>query len=228
MATNSNEFEAHYHTACESTMSNIRSRDPWPATTYTGHYSTHIVGNDTASASCTRRRCHPALLISNTFSKPVHVVTNLPEEATPFCVSNEASLLQRESLMVMRAGPLQFVPHYSVCTNELDALRAPALARLQVEPANAASNCSSSLLYEAAQTTASSEEVIPVGGGSDYTINIVTLHSIWRLTRCHTTYTDSDNRDSTGLDEDDLFMIPTEESLISQQSSSVHELVIGY
>ena len=214
-------------------MSNIRSRDPWPAATCTGHYSTHIVGNDATSASFTCSRCHPALLISNAFLKPVYVVTNLPEEATPLCVSNEASPLLHKSLMVMRAGPLQFVPpHYSnsVCTNELDALRAPALAQLQVEPANATSNCSSSLVHEAAQTaTTSSEEVTP-GGANDYTINIVTLHNIWRLIRCRTcTATDSGDRNSIGLDVDDhdLFMIPTEESLIGQRSS-LHELVIDY
>ena len=235
------EFEAHYgHTARESTMSNynIRSRDPWPGAA--GHYSTHTVADsrlgpgrrlhaqprqrsyDAAAAStpaCTCSRCHPALLIGNAFLKPVHVVTNPPEVAPPLCVSNEASLLQHcESLMMMRAGPLQFVPHYSVCTNELDALRAP----------NAASNCSSSLVHEAAQTaTTSSEEVTP-GGANDYTINIVTLHNIWRLTRCRTA-TDSGDRNSTGLDVDDhdLFMIPFEESLIGQQSS-LHELVIGY
>ena len=244
MATN--EFEAHYgHTARESTMSNIiiRSRDPWPA----GHYSTlYIVADsrlgqhaqprqrsyDFAAASTstlawTCSRCHPALLIGNAFSKPMHVVTNPPEEAPPLCVSNEASPLLHESLMAMRAGPLQFVPHYSVCTNELDAPRAPALARLQVEPANAASNCSSlSLVHEAAQTAINSSEEITPGGANDYTINIVTLHNIWRLTRCRTA-ADSGGRYSTGLDEDDLFIIPTEESLIGQQSS-LHELVIDY
>ena len=217
-------------TAYESTRCNIR--DPAAAGHYS--YSTHIVADSrlsrrlhaqprqpsceatSASTPACTCRCHPALLISNAFSKPVHVVTNLPEEASPLCVSNEASPLQLESLMVMRAGPLQFVPHYSVCTNELDALRTP----------NAASNCSSSLVHEAAQTaTTSSEEVTP-GGANDCSINIVTLHSIWRLTRCRTA-TDSGDRDSTGLDVDDLFMVPTEESLIGQQSS-LHELIIGY
>ena len=246
MATN--EFEAYYdHTARESTISNIiiRSRDPWPAAAGS-NYSTHIVADsrrlgpgrrlqlhaqpeqqlpyDAAAAStpaCTCNRCHPALLIGNAFSKLVHVVTNLPEEATPLCVSNEASPSINESLMVTP----QFVPHYSIYTNELDAPRAPALARLKVESANAASNCSSSsLVHEAAQTaTTSSEEVNP-GGANDYTINIVTLHNIWRLTRCPAA--DSGDRDSTGLDENDLFIIPTEESLIGQQSS-LHELVIG-
>ena len=243
MARNDREFEAHYgHPARESTMSNIRSQDPWPSAT--GHYSTrniivadsHQLGPErsydsaaAATPACTCSRCHPALLIGNAFSKPVHIVTNPPEEAIPLCISNEASSLLHESLMVIQAGPLPFVPHYSVCINELDALRAPALARLQVEPENAASNCSSStLVHEAAQTvnTCSSEETTP-GGVNDYTINIVTLHNIWRLTRCRTA-TDSGDRDSTGLDhEDDLFMIPTEESLIGQQSS-LHELVIGY
>ena len=237
MATN--EFEAHYghtSTAHESTISSIiiRSRDPWPA----GHYSTPIVADiysrhaqprqrsydfaaaSTSTLACTCSRCHPALLICNAFSKPVHVVTNLPEEAIPLCVSNETSPSLNESLMVTP----QFVPHYSVCTNALDALRAPAIARLQVGPANAASNCSSSsLLHEAAQTaTNSSEETIP-GGANDYAINIVTLHNIWRLTST----ADSGDRDSTGEDEDDIVMIPTEESLIGQQSS-LHELVIGY
>ena len=83
-------------------------------------------------------------------------------------------------------------------------------------------------MHEAAQTaTTSSEEVTP-GDANDSTINIVTLHNIWRLTRCRTA-TDSGDRNSTGLDVDDhdLFMIPIEESLIGQQSS-LYELVIGY
>ena len=224
-------------TAYESTRYNIR--DP----TASGHHSTHIVADsrrrrlhaqprqpscDASTPACTCR-CRPALLISNAFSKPVHVVTNLPEETAPLCVSNEASPLLNESLMVIP----RFVPHdhYTVCNyDELDAPRprAPALARLQqVEPENAASNCSnSSLVHQTAQTaTTSSEETTP-GGANDYTINIVTLHNIWRLTRCRTA-TDSGDRDSTGLDKDDLFIIPTEESLIGQQSS-LHQLVIGY
>jgi hypothetical protein len=68
-----------------------------------------------------------------------------------------------------------------------------------------------------------SEEDSPVGG-NECTINIVTLHDIWRLTSTATS-TDGGDRDSTGLDVDDLFMIPIEESLIGQQSS-LHELVI--
>ena len=218
-------------TAYESTRYNIRD----PAAS--GHHSTHIVADsrrlhaqprqpscDASTPACTCR-CHPALLISNAFSKPVHVVTNLLEEATPLCVSNEASPSLNESLMVIP----QFVPHYSVCTNGLDAPRAPALARLQVESANAASNCSSSsLVHEAAQTATNSSEEVSPGGANDYynTINIVTLHNIWRLTRCRAG-ADSDDRDSTRLDEDNLFMIPVEESVIGQQSS-LHELVIGY
>ena len=80
-------------------------------------------------------------------------------------------------------------------------------------------------MHEAAQTATNSSEEVNPGGANDYTINIVTLHNIWRLTRCPAA--DSGDRDSTGLDEDDLFIIPTEESLIGQQSS-LHELVIGY
>ena len=203
------------HSARESTMSRSRSRDPWPDAT--GNYSTHISRRlhaqperqrpyDAAAAStpaCTCSRCHPALLIGNAFSKPVHVITNPPEEAPgpPLCVSNEDSPLlhgDSESLMVMRAGPLQFAPHY---TNYCNALRAP----------HAASTCSSSLVYdrEAAQTTTTSSEEVNPGGANDYTINIVTLHNIWRLTR-HRTAADSGDRDSTGLesDEDEFFIIP--------------------
>ena len=218
-------------TAYESTRYNIRD----PAAS--GHHSTHIVADsrrlhaqprqpscDASTRPACTCRCHPALLISNAFSKPMHVVTNLPEEAIPLCVSNEASPSQNESSIVTP----QFVPHYSVCTNELDAPRAPALARLQIGPANAARNCSSSsLMHEAAQTATNSSEEVTPGGANDYTINIVTLHSIWRLTRyrCRTA-ADSGDRDATGLDDDDLFIIPTEESLIGQQSS-LHELVIG-
>ena len=168
-------------TAFESTRYNIRD----PAAS--GHHPIHIVADsrrlhaqlrqsscDASMRPACTCRCHPALLISNAFSKPVHVVTDLPEEAVPLCVSNEVSPLLHESLMVMQAGPLQFIPHYS--TDELEALRAPALARLQVEPANAraASNCSSSsLVHEAAQTATNSSEEVTPGGVNDYTINIV-------------------------------------------------------
>jgi hypothetical protein len=80
--------------------------------------------------------------------------------------------------------------------------------------------------HEAAQiVTTSSEEDTPVGG-NNCTINVVTLRNIWRLTST-ATFTESDDRDSTDLDLDDLFMIPIEESLIGQQSS-LHEMVIGY
>lgn len=163
-------------------------------------------------SSLYKYRCSPALLIGiNAFSKPVHIVKNLTEEASPLCVSSETSPLLHELLTgtVSRQAPHYYV---DVCTNERDP------TQLQVEPANTASS-SSAVVHEAAhactQTSTSSDE--DAGGGTDC-INIVTLHNVWRLTA-----TDSGDTDST----DDLFMIPIEESLIGQQSSS-HELVIDY
>jgi hypothetical protein len=105
-----------------------------------------------------------------------------------------------------------------VCTNELDAQRASN--QLQIEPANV---ISSSLVHEAPQTATTSGEEDTPGSGNDCTINLVTLHGIWKLTRTATS-TDGGDRDSTGLDVDDLFMIPIEESLGSV--SSLNELVI--
>ena len=63
-------------------------------------------------------------------------------------------------------------------------------------------------MHEAAQTAITSSEEVTPGGANDCTINIVTLHNIWRLTRCRTA-TDSGDRDSIGLyvDDHDLFMI---------------------
>jgi hypothetical protein len=225
-------------TAYEPTISNCNILDPAAS----GHYSAiHIVADSnhrlqqipyyttsTSTRACTSIccRCHPALLIgSNAFSKPVHIATNLSKKAFPL---RESSPLLDES-PATGTGPLQFVPHYcalDVCTNELDAQRAPT--RLQIEPAanniNAASNCRSSAVHEAAaaQTVTmatNGEEDTPVGGNDCTVINVVTLCNIWRLI---STATDSHNgRDST----DDLFMIPIEESLIGQQSD-LHELVI--
>jgi hypothetical protein len=122
-------------------------------------------------------------------------------------------------------APLHY-PGVDIHANELDHVqRAPT--RLQIEPANADNSSSHSLVHEACtQTVATiSEEDSPVGGNGR-TINIVTLHGIWRLTSTATS-TDGGDRDSTGLDVDDhdLFVIPIEESLIGQQSS-LHELVI--
>ncbi len=124
---------------------------------------------------------------------------------------------------------LQQIPYDDTADSTLDAQRIPARLALQIESANTASNCSSSLVHdhEAAQTaTIGGEEDTntPVGArGNDRTVNIVTLHGIWRLTSTATN--DSGDGDSTDLDVDDLFMIPVEESLIGQQSS-LHELVI--
>jgi hypothetical protein len=124
-----------------------------------------------------------------------------------------------------RSHRLQQIPYDATSDSMLDAQRIPT--QLQIEYANTASNCSSSLVHdrEAAQTaTIGGEEDTPVGArGNDRTVNIVTLHGIWRLTSTATN--DSGDGDSTDLDVDDLFMIPVEESLIGQQSS-LHELVI--
>ena len=188
--------ETHYTTQvfgtacnCESTMFNIRE----PIV----HYSTQIVADSHrlqqtraygATSASTRvcsslYRCRPALLIGiNAFSKPVHIVTHLSEEAPPLCVSNtsnESSPLLHE--LLIGTDPLHLIPHYCVygCINGQDAQTAPT--QQQVEPVNTASS-SSSVVHEAAAThactqisTISDEDA---GGG----INIVTLHNVWRLT----------------------------------------------
>ena len=223
-------------TACESTTSS-NIRDP------VVQYSTQIVAGTrrsgrliraySATSASTRvtiilYRCRPALLIGiNAFSKAVHIITTVSEEAAPLCVSNtsnESPPLLHELLIGTVPLHLSHCCVYDVCTNGQDAQGAPN--QLQVEPANTASSSSSvHVVHEAAaahactQISTATQCDEDAGGGNDC-INIVTLHNVWRLTA--TAY-DSGNTDSL----DDLFMIPIEESLIGQQSSS-HELVIDY
>ena len=189
----------------------------------------------TSMYSCSSRgsslyRCCAALLIGiNAFSKPVHIVTNLSEEATSpasnTSSSNERSRLLLHESIVVGNGPLR-LPHYcvDVCTNARPLTQ--CYDQLRVESANAiATTSSSSVVHEgAAQCHASSQQQTSTvsttsdedtagAGGGNRCINVATLRSVWRLTAA----SDDGDADSTDLG-DPHFMIPIEESLIGQQS----------
>ena len=155
-------------------------------------------------------RCRPALLIGiNAFSKLVHIITNLPEEAAS---SHRVSNTLNDPSPLLHELALTDPQHYcmDVCTNGEDAQ-----CQVQLETVNATGS-TPSVVHEAVHVHACTQSSIIVSdGGENDCINIITLHSVWRLT-----VFDTDDTDST----DDQFMIPIEESLISQQSSS-HELV---
>ena len=160
----------------------------------------------TAACSSLYSKCRPALLVSNAFSKPVHIASSSFSEdsvADFLCVSSTPT----EPFIHEEIGPgHKILPHYymGACTD--GQLQDTRSAPSQVEPACAASN--TSVAHEAVHVC--TQSISDDAGGGNGCINVVTLCSIWRLTT-----TDTDDTDST----DDLFMIPIEESQIGRHSS---------
>ena len=172
--------------------------------------STHNSSSSALAAACSSLHieCRTALLVSDAFSKPVHIASSsaLSEDSAAdfLCVSRTPTEPLHEEII----GP-GHLPHYCM---DMDACTDGQLQDIQSAPQPIYVASSSASVHEVVRS-----DHMHAGGGNGC-INVVTLCSIWRLTA-----TDTDETDST----DDLFMIPIEESRIGQQSSS-HELVIDY
>ena len=167
--------------------------------------STQNSSSSALAAACSaslHTECCPVLLVSDAFSKPMHIVPPLSVDSDFLCVSGGEEI------------GIGHLPHYcvSTCTDGQLQDNQSTPSSSQVDPACVAS--SASVVYEVVHvcTQSTSDDV----GGGNGCINVVTLCSAWRLTAA-----DTDGTDST----DDLFMIPIEESRIGQYST-LHELVI--